>query len=185
MTHSKLRATRWPSVQNVLDSRPVSLLTKFGFCAREVHRGSSPISNCGFPFPATFLSVRATRYRWLRHYATSRKVADSSSDEVDFFFSIYLTLPHAALWPCRFICSYGNNSNLVGWSNFVIPMWISTASSGSFGSFYIYFKIYLFIWLLIMYYFCYIYVRSNIFHPHTECPWQKSQYSGRSQYRTF
>jgi hypothetical protein len=29
---------------------------------------------------------QGTRYRsWLRHYATSRKVASSSSDEVDFF----------------------------------------------------------------------------------------------------
>jgi hypothetical protein len=35
---------------------------------------------------------------FLRHYATSRKVAESNPDEVDFFFSIYLILP-AALWP--------------------------------------------------------------------------------------
>jgi hypothetical protein len=42
------------------------------------------------------------RYRsWLRHYATSRKVAGSSTDEVDF--SIYVVLP-AALW------SYGVDS---------------------------------------------------------------------------
>jgi hypothetical protein len=41
--------------------------------------------------------LRRTRYRsWLRHYATSRKVPDSSPDEVDF--SIYLSLP-AAPWP--------------------------------------------------------------------------------------
>jgi hypothetical protein len=32
------------------------------------------------------------------HYATYRKVADSSPDEVRFFFSVYLILP-AALWP--------------------------------------------------------------------------------------
>jgi hypothetical protein len=45
------------------------------------------------------LLVEGTRYRrWLRHCATSRKVAGSSLDEVDFFFSIYLILP-AALWP--------------------------------------------------------------------------------------
>jgi hypothetical protein len=36
---------------------------------------------------------------WLRHYATSRKVAGSIPDEViGFFFSIYLILP-AAPWP--------------------------------------------------------------------------------------
>jgi hypothetical protein len=34
---------------------------------------------------------------WLRHYATSRKVAGSSPEEVGFF-SIYL-IPPAALWP--------------------------------------------------------------------------------------
>jgi hypothetical protein len=40
-----------------------------------------------------------TRYRsWLRHYATSRKVAGSSSDEVIGLFSIDLILP-ATLWP--------------------------------------------------------------------------------------
>jgi hypothetical protein len=35
---------------------------------------------------------------WLRHYATSRKVADSILDEVSALISIYLILP-AALWP--------------------------------------------------------------------------------------
>jgi hypothetical protein len=36
---------------------------------------------------------------WLRHYATSRKVAGSRPDEVNYFcFSIYLILP-AALGP--------------------------------------------------------------------------------------
>jgi hypothetical protein len=35
---------------------------------------------------------------WLRHYATSPKVAGSNPDEVNIFFSIYLILA-AALWP--------------------------------------------------------------------------------------
>jgi hypothetical protein len=35
---------------------------------------------------------------WLRHYATSRKVAGSIPDQVIGFFSIYRLLP-AALWP--------------------------------------------------------------------------------------
>jgi hypothetical protein len=35
---------------------------------------------------------------WLRHYATSRKVAGSRPEEVNEFFSIYLILP-AALSP--------------------------------------------------------------------------------------
>jgi hypothetical protein len=35
-----------------------------------------------------FFVYRGTRYRtWLRHYATSRKVAGLSPDEVDFFNS--------------------------------------------------------------------------------------------------
>jgi hypothetical protein len=39
--------------------------------------------------------VWGTQWRsWLRHYATSRKVAGSSPDDVDFF-SIYLILPDA------------------------------------------------------------------------------------------
>jgi hypothetical protein len=33
---------------------------------------------------------------WLRHYATSRKVAGSSPDEVDFFL-IYLILPNRTM----------------------------------------------------------------------------------------
>jgi hypothetical protein len=35
--------------------------------------------------------------RWLRRYATIRKVVGSSPNEVNMFFSIYLILP-AALW---------------------------------------------------------------------------------------
>jgi hypothetical protein len=35
---------------------------------------------------------------WLRHYATSRKIAGSNLDEVIEFFSIHLILP-VALWP--------------------------------------------------------------------------------------
>jgi hypothetical protein len=43
------------------------------------------------------MEIGGTQWRsWLRHYATSQKVARSSPDEVDF--SIYLILP-AALWP--------------------------------------------------------------------------------------
>jgi hypothetical protein len=34
---------------------------------------------------------------WLRHYATSRKVADWNPDEVIAFFSIYLILTTALL----------------------------------------------------------------------------------------
>jgi hypothetical protein len=33
--------------------------------------------------------------KWLRQYATSRKVASSRPDEVNEFFSIYLILPAA------------------------------------------------------------------------------------------
>jgi hypothetical protein len=33
--------------------------------------------------------------KWLRHYATSRKVEGSKPDEVNEFFSIYLILPAA------------------------------------------------------------------------------------------
>jgi hypothetical protein len=36
--------------------------------------------------------------QWLRHYATSRKLAGSRPDEVNAFFLIYLILP-AALGP--------------------------------------------------------------------------------------
>jgi hypothetical protein len=55
------------------------------------------LSNCGC-FYLWFKAGEGTRQRSsLRHYATSRKVAGSSPDEVDFF-SIYLIL-QAALWP--------------------------------------------------------------------------------------
>jgi hypothetical protein len=39
-----------------------------------------------------YINLPGTR-RWLRHYATSRKVTDSIPDEVTRFFSIYLILP--------------------------------------------------------------------------------------------
>jgi hypothetical protein len=47
-----------------------------------------------------YLHIRgATRqHSWLRHHATSWKVAGLSPDELDLFFSIYLILP-AALCP--------------------------------------------------------------------------------------
>jgi hypothetical protein len=47
----------------------------------------------------TFLKITVTVGTLVRHCATSRKVAGSSPDEMDFFFfSVYLILP-AALWP--------------------------------------------------------------------------------------
>jgi hypothetical protein len=47
-----------------------------------------------------FCSFHFFYHSWLRHYATSRKVAGSRPDEVDFFL-IYLILP-AAVWSwCR------------------------------------------------------------------------------------
>jgi hypothetical protein len=59
-------------------------------------------STCLPLFCNGFYSIRdiswGTRYRsWLRHYTTSREVAVSSPDEVDFF-SIYLILP-VTQWP--------------------------------------------------------------------------------------
>jgi hypothetical protein len=47
-------------------------------------------------FLAMLIDVWGTRQRsWLRHYATSRKVAGSSPDEVVGLFSFYLILPSA------------------------------------------------------------------------------------------
>jgi hypothetical protein len=48
-------------------------------------------------FSLTFTGGGHAVAKWLRHYATNRKVAGSRPDEVDFFL-IYLILP-AALWP--------------------------------------------------------------------------------------
>jgi hypothetical protein len=47
-----------------------------------------------------FLGLRYTVAKWLKHYATSRKVASSRPYEVNkfFFFPIHLILP-AALGP--------------------------------------------------------------------------------------
>jgi hypothetical protein len=39
------------------------------------------------------LDLRHAVAQWLRHYATSRKVACYRSDEVNEFFPIYLILP--------------------------------------------------------------------------------------------
>jgi hypothetical protein len=51
------------------------------------------------PISLYVVLCRGTRWcSWLRHYATSWKVAGSNSDEVTGFFPIDLILP-AALWP--------------------------------------------------------------------------------------
>jgi hypothetical protein len=59
-------------------------------------------TNVVITFFSLYMTVRTseqpwgTRWRrWLRHYATSRKVAGSRSDEVIEFFYIYLILPVA------------------------------------------------------------------------------------------
>jgi hypothetical protein len=50
-------------------------------------------------FPQTTLNNRGTRWRnWLRHFATSRKVAGSIPDSIIGIF-IDIILP-VALWPC-------------------------------------------------------------------------------------
>jgi hypothetical protein len=62
--------------------------------------------------------IYGTRAQWLRHYATSRKVASSRPDEVNFY--IYLILP-AALGPGVYSPSnrnghmqQNNNNNVSG-----------------------------------------------------------------------
>jgi hypothetical protein len=45
-----------------------------------------------------YVSWGTRQHSWLRHYATSRKVAGSSLNEINDFFSIYLIFP-AALGP--------------------------------------------------------------------------------------
>jgi hypothetical protein len=51
------------------------------------------------PAHRTYFGIVATRWRrWLRYYATSRKVAGSGRDEVNGCFPIYLILA-AALGP--------------------------------------------------------------------------------------
>jgi hypothetical protein len=75
----------------------VFVLAYLTFCSSAVllvqHRWLLRLGWCGKERPWIIL-----RRSWLRHYATSRKVAGSSPEEVDFFSSIYLILP-AALWP--------------------------------------------------------------------------------------
>jgi hypothetical protein len=48
-----------------------------------------------FYYETLFQICITYEYSWLRHYATNRKVAGSSPDEVIELFSIYLMLPAA------------------------------------------------------------------------------------------